>query len=138
MFPPTRQTSSAPSTRTRIETKEYVMGLLDGGTTSSAPSTRTRIETLVREWASVRASLRAHHPREQGLKPDLYQLDDPGHRLRAHHPREQGLKLQTTFTDTLKKSLRAHHPREQGLKPSGRSSGITWSNFERTIHENKD
>ena len=66
-------------------------------------------------------SLRAKHPREQGLKLGTTEATTRGLSLRAKHPREQGLKLGNGVYIAGGTMLRAKHPREQGLKRQDRT-----------------
>ena len=94
---------------------------------SSAPSTRTRIETWSSSWSGILIRLRAHHPREQGLKPPLPAMMLDGILLRAHHPREQGLKLKlAAIHDAIKKPSSAPSTRTRIETPGVKR--FTYSN----------
>ena len=132
-----RRSSSASSTRTRIETVQIFC--YNRGSLLRALHPREQgLKPIHRGGCRDDVRLRALHPREQGLKL-IFSFCSIGHSfLRALHPREQGLKQVVLAVLAVVAVLRALHPREQGLKPVLSDACVIDEVFERFIHENKD
>ena len=155
--------SSASSTKTRIETnKTFPLAGCDHWG-SSASSTKTRIETWwpTRYWTPRR--VRAPVPQKQGLKlisvsnPDLIRQSSSASSTKTRIETtfwdktavtEQGSSASSTKTRIETASLRlaessynvrAPVPQKQGLKHLGNiESGLYALEFERQFHKNKD
>ena len=110
--------------------------------TSSESSKRTRIETrYTGPWLDLTWSLRAIHPREQGLKHEM--LHGAESAIPTSSDSSKRTRIETRIQHesiAITANLRAIHPREQGLKPETVEICCHYGSdyFERIIQENKD